>query len=152
MGPVSVSLDRARKSIGRRVRHTEKHFEGVVERVGEYDVWVKEHDGNVSACDPANLEWVSTLSERLMDGIRYGSDRFDDVQVRHTADLYTDDPDNEQLHGLGIVYSGGGANDDDENHPLYVVAHAIKRVWPVRYNADPFGALEIEERMGWAEA
>lgn len=145
-----VSLERAAKSIGRRIRHTEKSFEGVVEKVGEYDVWVKEADGQVTPCDPVNLEWVSTLSDDLKRAAKYGRDYFSSVQVRHTSDLYTDDDDTTFNGTLGIIYSPREANDDDEPHPLYVVAHQIKRVWPVRFNADPFGCLELEEYLGWA--
>jgi len=145
-----VSLDRARKCIGRRIRHTEAEIEGVVQKVGEYDVWVEEPNGGVSACDPENLEWVSTLPLDLKRAAKYGTDYFESIQVRHTSDLYTDDED-VTFRTLGVIYSGPEANDDDEAHPLYVVAHQIKRVWPVRFNADPFGAFELEEYMEWAK-
>jgi hypothetical protein len=147
-----VSIDRAKQCIGRRVVHEHKAVRGVVDHVTEYDVWVKTTEGDVIPCIPAHLSWVSTLSDSLALGIKYRMDQFDNSQVRGTGDFYTDDPDNEYLPGLYVIYSPALTNDDDENHPLYVVAHHIRRVYPLRINADPDLAWEIEEVLGWATA
>lgn len=149
---MAVSIERAKQCIGRRVVHDHKAVRGVVDHVTEHDVWVRLDDGEVIPCIPAHLSWVSTLSADLAQSIKYGSDYMESAQVRGTGDLYIDDEDIDTLKGLYVVYSTALSNDDGENHPLYVVAHHIHRVYPVRINALPDTAWEIEEVLGWATA
>lgn len=147
---MAVSLARAQQCIGRRVLHENKAVRGTVVSTDMNDVWVKTEDGDLIPCIPAHLSWVSTLSENLITAIRGGMNANASAQVRYAAELWTDDPDDESLPGLGVVYSPDLANDDDRTHPLYVVAHGIQRVYPVRINALPDTAWEIEEVLGWA--
>jgi hypothetical protein len=146
---VSVSVERAAQCIGRLIQHDEPFGEvkGRVERVTQFDVWVKENDGSVTPCIPENMSWVSTLHEDLAEAIVTG-DTYENAQVCYTPDYET--AFGELAYDLGIVYSPPISNDDDQCHSLYAVSLGTRRVHVLRYNAEPSTAWEIEELLGWA--
>lgn len=149
---MAVSIERAAECIGRSVLHENKNVRGVVDHVTAHDVWVKTTDGDVIPCIPAHLSWISTLSKPMAQAITRDWDDFDGAQVRYASELYVSDPDDDLLPGLGVLYTPDLANDDDRNHPLYLVARHVQRVYIVRPTALPDTAWEIEEVLGWKTA
>ena len=151
-----VSLARAAQCIGRRIRHVENlGVQGVVEKVDKHDVWVRENDGSITPCIPENMAWVSVLSDEMWEAIDEGR-HYETAQVFYDPTLFMNESDentdyDEHLPGLAVIGSSATANDDNTNHPLYVIANHMRRVYPVRFNAMPDLAWELEERLGWVE-
>ncbi len=152
-----VSLARAVECPGRAIEHIEPiKLKGRVSRVTQHDVWVRDEDGAEVPCIPENMQWVSTLSDNLREAILTDT-HYEDPQVFYMASLYGDEADedldyDESIQGISVVGSSATANDDGENHPLYIIAPAIRRVYPVRINALRDTAWEIEEVLGWSQS
>lgn len=145
-----VSLERAAQCIGRRVKHVEGiELAGTVERV-DSDVWVRTRQDDVVPCIPENLEWVSVLPSVLAQAIDE-EERYEDAQIGYAPELYDEDYAGELVPNVSIVYSSDLANDDNERHPLYLLAPHMRVVYLLRINANPDIAREIEELLGWAK-
>ena len=151
-----VSLNRAAQCIGRRIQHTGKpEVKGHVEKVSTHDVWIRENDGSLTPCIPENMEWVSVLSDEMWEAIE-DSRHYETPQVFYDPYLYMSESDeytdyDENLPGLAVIGSSAMANDNNDNHPLFIIAAHMRRVYPVRINAAPDMAWELEERLGWVE-
>jgi hypothetical protein len=140
-----VSLKRARECIGRRVRHVYTppgvDINGVVVEVTLGGNIRIESKGQQLVCDPENLEWDdSHLSPAVVEAVRESRD-YENGQVGY-------DP---SWGGVGIIYSCAAANDDDDDHPLYVVLPIMRQVHLVTPIADPQLIYSLEEALGWAE-
>lgn len=148
---MTISLERAAQCIGRRVKHADGvEMTGRVVRTDELDVWVETDQGDTVPCIPENLEWVSSLPPDIIDAINNWAP-FDSVQIGFAPMSWGEiEDDMLPFPGVGIVYSGRLANDDDLPHPLYAIAQHIRQVHLLRINANPDIAREIEELLGWA--
>lgn len=149
---MAISIERAAQCPNRRVRMVDGGATGSVFTVDKRmrEVQVVMDDGSGPIYVPADdLDWVSVLSERLRYAIDNDRD-WEDAQSGFDNNLYSQG--GEEYTGLRAVYTPGTANDDDEMHVLYVIAPAIRRVYPARITAHPDGAWEIEEILGWADA
>lgn len=145
-----VSLDRAAQCVGRRIRHVENEtVKGVVARVDEHDVWVTLAGDGTIPCIPENLEWVPSLPEGLREAI-VDHEEYETAQVGYAPFLWAAD-NLSPLPDVSILYSSATANDDDMHHSLYGIAHGMRQVHLLRITADPNGAREIEELLGWAQ-
>ena len=139
-----VSMERAAACIGRPVKHAvTPEVQGVVDKVTKYDVWVKNRDGESMPCIPENLVWETALSPKLSAAILAGEE-LDLTQVVYIPPLSPID--------LGYLFSGSAANDDDMDHPLYLIAPAVQRAYRTWPTAHPWLGHEIEELLGWASA
>lgn len=137
-----VSLERARECIGRPVKHiTQPLVHGVVTKVDEHDVWVRmEVDSESLPCIPENLEWDQRGYEPVIEALTNGVEYRDD-QMWVAWDDYGD---------IFTIGSSDSANDDDQDHVLYVGFEGMKRIHPARITADPWAAYLYEEALGWA--
>lgn len=145
-----VSLARAAQCIGRRVEHIDMPLmKGAVVKVDSHDVWVRLADGDEVPCIPENLEWVPSLPEGLREAI-VEHEEYESAQVGYAPFLWAAD-NLSPLPDVSILYSSATANDDDMHHSLYGIAHGMRQVHLLRINADPNGAREIEELLGWSQ-
>lgn len=136
-----VSVKRARECIGRPVKHvTNVEVQGVVDKVVKGEVWVRTADGERIPCIPENLEWDGRIHPVLLASIQTG-------ELWETAQLAYSPPIDEA--DIGILFSPAIANDDGLDHPLYVVAPAMNRVYRTWPTADPWLPHFIEEHLGW---
>lgn len=152
-----VSLQRAFNCPGRAVRHvTNTTVQGTVHHTTQHDVWVETDEGDVVACIPENLEWVSQLPEPLRQAIA-GGYPYESAQVGYAPAVFrygwgdADDDEDEMFSNLAIVYSSGTANDDDQPRALYAIPYTLRRVQVLSITANRNVAWEIEEVLGWQE-
>ena len=143
-----VSIARARECIGRPVIHTSldldgKPIRGVVDSISAHgDVRVVSRTDGASLCDPENLTWDNSgLSSDLLDAIR------NDTRYRTPQVFY----ENAEGGLIGYIGSSFEANDDGQDHLLYVVLPDMRRVYQAAQLANPWFPYAIEEALGWAE-
>jgi len=142
-----VSIKRAEQCIGRRVRHTNAPLGNgtitgkVVDVTINGNIRIETKEGEKMVCDPENLVWDDrNLSLNLVTAIANG-DYYEDGQVGYDVEWVT----------AGVIYSTANANDDYENHSLYVVLPLMRKVHLVSPIADPQFIWALEEALGWAE-
>lgn len=146
---MTISLERADQCLGRSVSGPQD-FKGTIIAANGETVWVRDsRSGKTALMIPDDLSWVSGLSPELANAI-VENDYLDGVQVGYAPEVFDDPYNGHSLAGFGVVFSGAISNDDGERHPLYAVAHTMRRVHLLRINANPDIAREIEELLGWA--
>lgn len=136
-----VSLKRAAECIGRPIHSTASpSVRGTVERVGEYDVWVKLSEFTIMPFDPTKVAWDDRVYQPVVDAIQTDT-YYEDAQVVY---------ENER-EDVGLISSSHIANDDHRDHLLFVVLHLVQKVVVASPRANPWSAFAYEEALGWAQ-
>lgn len=146
---MTISIQRARESIGRRVIREEdgETDEGVITYVGRSYVKVL-IDGQEEpfVVGVEKLTWKQLLPSYTHRSIRsWEEDETDNWAI--------DTSDTDQT----LIVQTREDEDEDWDDQFVVVSRVasgavMRAVYPVHPLADPFVKLEIEELMGWAEA
>lgn len=147
-----ISLARAAKCPGRRVRHVTGSPSGRImgENVTPTELWVETDDGETHVGIPEDWDWVPLLNPEMSQAIR-DWEPYENPQIGFTPWLWKAHDEFVPFPNFGVVYSSSAANDDELDHPLYAVPHNLRRVQLLRFNANPDIAREIEEILGWEQ-